>query len=95
MQPAVVRLVHRVIHACNSAGKPVSICGELAGDTNLTSLLLALGLRRFSVSRTSYASVVAGLARISLAKLIPQCEILLRLTTAAAIRSNLNDNAGV
>lgn len=94
MQPAVVRLVHRVIHACNTAGKPVSICGELAGDPNLTSLLLALGLRRFSVSRSSYASVVAGLAQISLEKLTPQCSALLKLSTAAAIRSSLNDSIG-
>jgi len=49
LHPAVLRLIADVIAACNAAGKPVSICGEMAGDPVMTRLLLGLGLRRFSM----------------------------------------------
>src|SRR5260370_15430736 len=31
MQPAVLRLIHQVATAGRSAGKPVTVCGEMAG----------------------------------------------------------------
>jgi phosphotransferase system enzyme I (PtsI) len=47
--PAVLHLIGHVIRTANKAGVPVSVCGEMAGDVRLTRLLLALGLRRFSM----------------------------------------------
>jgi phosphotransferase system enzyme I (PtsI) len=49
LHPAVLRLVADVIKACNRQGKPVSVCGEMAGDPELTRLLLGFGLREFSM----------------------------------------------
>ncbi|HZY16835.1 MAG TPA: phosphoenolpyruvate--protein phosphotransferase [Ramlibacter sp.] len=49
LHPAVLQLVARTIAECNAAGKSVSVCGEMAGDTTLTRLLLGLGLRSFSM----------------------------------------------
>ena len=49
LHPAVLRLVADVIKACNRRGKPVSVCGEMAGDPELTRLLLGFGLREFSM----------------------------------------------
>ncbi|WP_334135638.1 phosphoenolpyruvate--protein phosphotransferase, partial [Tepidimonas sp.] len=49
LHPAVLRLVADTIAACVEAGKPVSVCGEMAGDVTLTRLLLGLGLRSFSM----------------------------------------------
>ena len=50
LNPAVVKVVHRVIRAGREAGRKVSICGEMAGNFNYTQLLLGMGLRRFSMS---------------------------------------------
>jgi phosphotransferase system enzyme I (PtsI) len=50
MQPAVLKLIKRVIHEAKDQHKEVSICGEMAGDVRLTPLLLAFGLREFSMS---------------------------------------------
>jgi phosphotransferase system enzyme I (PtsI) len=49
LHPAVLRLVADTIAECNAQGKGVSVCGEMAGDTALTRLLLGLGLRSFSM----------------------------------------------
>ena len=48
--PAVLRMIATVIENAHRKGKPVSICGELARDTAMLPLLLALGVDSLSVS---------------------------------------------
>ena len=50
LSPPVLRVLQRVIQACNRAGKPVNLCGEMAGDPRSFVLLLGMGLRTFSMS---------------------------------------------
>lgn len=49
LHPAVLRLIAGTINAGQRLSKPVSICGEMAGDSKLTRLLLGLGLTEFSM----------------------------------------------
>ncbi|MDZ4731953.1 MAG: phosphoenolpyruvate--protein phosphotransferase [Xanthomonadales bacterium] len=49
LHPGVVRLLHYMFAACTETRMPVTVCGELAGDRRYTRLLLALGLRSFSM----------------------------------------------
>lgn len=49
MHPAVLRLIAHTINAGERVGKPVSICGEMAGDVRVTRMLLGLGLTGFSM----------------------------------------------
>jgi phosphotransferase system enzyme I (PtsI) len=49
LHPAVLRLIANTINAGERVGKPVAVCGEMAGDSNLTRLLLGLGLTHFSM----------------------------------------------
>lgn len=49
MHPAVLRLIAHTINRAESYGKPISVCGEMAGDARLTRMLLGLGLRCFSM----------------------------------------------
>ncbi len=49
IHPAVLQLIKMVIDAGNRADIPVSLCGEMAGNVKYTRLLLALGLRNFSM----------------------------------------------
>ncbi|PTJ25088.1 phosphoenolpyruvate--protein phosphotransferase [Staphylococcus simulans] len=51
--PAILRLVQRVIEASHAEGKWTGMCGEMAGDQTAIPLLLGLGLDEFSMSATS------------------------------------------
>ncbi len=55
--PAVLRLIHQTIAAAKTVGCPVSVCGEMAGDVAFTELLLAMGLRSFSMHPSQIAEV--------------------------------------
>jgi len=48
--PAVLRLLAQVIGACNAQGKPVTLCGEMAGRPRCFLPLFGMGLRRLSMS---------------------------------------------
>jgi phosphotransferase system enzyme I (PtsI) len=47
--PGVVQLLRHIFRSARELGVPVSVCGELAGERRYTRLLLALGLREFSM----------------------------------------------
>jgi phosphotransferase system enzyme I (PtsI) len=51
--PAVLRFIKKTIDAAHSAGLKAAMCGELAGDSSATELLLGLGLDEFSMSSVS------------------------------------------
>ena len=48
--PAVLKTIQHIIRTANRMEKSVSICGEMAGDTTYTRMLLGMGLRRFSMN---------------------------------------------
>jgi phosphotransferase system enzyme I (PtsI) len=50
LSPPVLRVLSRVIQSCNKAGKPVTLCGEMAGQPRAFVALLGMGLRSFSMS---------------------------------------------
>jgi phosphoenolpyruvate-protein phosphotransferase (PTS system enzyme I) len=57
LHPAVLHLIANTIRQCNEAGKSVSVCGEMAGDPNMTRLLLGMGLRSFSMHPSQILTV--------------------------------------
>lgn len=72
--PAMVRILGIIIDAFTAKGKPVSICGEMAGNPKAAVLLTGLGARKLSMSAASIAAVKAELAGVTLeqAKLMAQ-----------------------
>jgi phosphotransferase system enzyme I (PtsI) len=48
--PVVLRTIKKIIDDANLAGKPVSLCGEMAADTLAMPLLVGLGLESLSIS---------------------------------------------
>ena len=62
--PAVLQMLHQTIQQSNAAGKGVSVCGEMAGDVDFTELLLAMGLRSFSMHPARIASIKQRVLRV-------------------------------
>lgn len=57
VHPAVLRLIQITILAAAKYGKPVSVCGEMAGDIKLTRLLVGMGMRQLSMHPAHILSV--------------------------------------
>ncbi|MCW7539855.1 phosphoenolpyruvate--protein phosphotransferase [Aquabacterium sp. A7-Y] len=68
--PAVLRLVAGTISQARAAGKGVCVCGEMAGDSSFAPLLLAMGLRSFSMHPSQIASVKQRILRSDTQKLM-------------------------
>ncbi|SFM96726.1 phosphoenolpyruvate--protein phosphotransferase [Variovorax sp. OV329] len=67
--PAVLRLVADTIAECRRQNKAVSVCGEMAGDTSFTRLLLGLGLRSFSMHPSQILAVKQEVLRADVSRL--------------------------
>lgn len=74
LHPAVLQLVALTIAECLAQGKEVSVCGEMAGDTSLTRLLLGLGLRNFSMHPAQILAVKQEILRADTSKLTAWAE---------------------
>ena len=66
LHPAVLRALKEVVDASHSQGKPVSICGELAGDPTAALLLMAMGYDVLSMSVTNLLKVKSVIRSVSL-----------------------------
>jgi phosphotransferase system enzyme I (PtsP) len=84
--PAFLHALKRVADAAHAAGKPVTVCGEMAGDPLALPLLLGLGLTSLSISPGAADGVRDALERFDM----PACRELvgraLELSTADEIR---------
>ncbi|WP_132999104.1 phosphoenolpyruvate--protein phosphotransferase [Luteimonas arsenica] len=85
LHPAVMHLLHQVITTAKSQGKPVAVCGEMAGDALFTPLLLALGLEEFSLHPGTLLEVRRAVRDQDLAMLRSRAPALLRARDQAGI----------
>jgi phosphotransferase system enzyme I (PtsI) len=92
--PAVLGLVARTIRAANKRGRPVSVCGEFAGEPEATALLLGMGLRQFSMHPASLLRIKREVLHADAAKLASRVARLLRTDDpdrVRALRERLSD----
>ena len=53
LSPAALRMLRGVVRACDAAGVPVSVCGEMAGQPLEAMALVGLGFRSLSMTAAS------------------------------------------
>ena len=71
LHPAVLNLLAGVIRTAQQHEKPVAVCGEMAGDVDLTRLLLGFGLRNFSMHPAHVLTVKQRVLSTSLPDIAP------------------------
>jgi len=68
LHPAVLQALQNVVRDAHAEGKPVSICGEMAGDPAAAVLLMAMGFDSLSMNATNLPKVKWMLRQINLSK---------------------------
>ncbi|GFO64274.1 phosphoenolpyruvate--protein phosphotransferase [Geomonas paludis] len=87
--PAVLHSIKKVADAAAGAGKPASLCGEMAGEPINAVLLMGLGLRCFSLSAPNIPRVKEAVRRVSLQKAREIGDRVLAMESAQSIREYL------
>ncbi|RPH45957.1 MAG: phosphoenolpyruvate--protein phosphotransferase [Burkholderiales bacterium] len=87
--PAVLQLVAQTIRAGERAGKPVSVCGEMAGDLDATRLLIGMGLRAFSMHPASLLRIKREILRCDAGRLRTRVARLLAADDPMRVQSGL------
>ena len=77
--PALLHALQLIVHACKSAGKPVTVCGEMANDPGCALLLLGMGFDGLSISATAIPRVKWAIRSVSVARMKTLAEQALRL----------------
>ncbi|HYL22886.1 MAG TPA: phosphoenolpyruvate--protein phosphotransferase [Burkholderiales bacterium] len=89
LHPAVLTLVANTIQTATRGGMPIAVCGEMAGDLQLTRLLLGLGLRNFSMHPSQLLPIKERILRTSLSEVQAAAQRVLRNTDPAKTRELL------
>ena len=96
--PAVLSALQQVVDGAQAEGKPVSICGEMAGDPGAAILLMAMGYDVLSMNAASLLKVKSVLRNITLEVAEELLENVMQLDDTQLIRSAVDlalYNAGV
>ena len=87
LHPAVLRLLAWVVRTARERGKPVSVCGEMAGDAAFVPLLLALGLEELSMHPGPLLEVRRAIRACDLGELRARLPALMRARNRAGIEA--------
>jgi phosphotransferase system enzyme I (PtsI) len=87
--PAVFRLLEQVIAACVRRGKPVTLCGEMAGRPRCFLPLFGMGLRKVSMSPAFVPSIKELTRSVTVPIARHAAEQVLRMRTVGEIRGYL------
>ena len=91
--PAVVRLIHMTVQAANRHGRPVGVCGEMAGEPALVPLLVGLGVHELSVTPALIPAVKFLLRRLRLSEAQEIAQFALGCSTGLEIHQRSRELA--
>lgn len=89
--PAIIRALNRLVKNCHQHEKPISICGEMAGDPLTAILLMAMGFDTLSMSSSNILRVRKAICHTSFADAQNLLEEALNLNNPLYIKSLLEN----
>ncbi len=92
--PAVLHALVHVVQAAHEAGKPVAVCGEMAGNPALAVMLMAMGVDSLSMNASNLPRVKAAIRRISAAEAREVLEDVLEMDDARVINAYIRLKMG-
>ena len=90
LHPAIISVLGHIFSTAAKSRIPVAVCGEMAGDVELTRLLLALGLRRFSMHSAHLLDVKQRVLKTNLDDIRPVARKMLKATDPVKLRTLLD-----
>lgn len=91
LHPAVLRALAQIVDGAHRNGKPVGVCGELAGDPAAALVLLGLGVDSLSMSVGSLPRVKWVFRTLTRERARDLARQVLQMEKEAAIRALLNN----
>ncbi|SEW10740.1 phosphoenolpyruvate--protein phosphotransferase [Natrinema salifodinae] len=88
-EPAVLRAIERTVAAGQAGDAWVGMCGEMAGDPDLTDLLVGLGLDELSMSAVTIPDVKANIAAVETAAAETLADDATDAAASAAVRDRV------
>ncbi|HFD79660.1 MAG TPA: phosphoenolpyruvate--protein phosphotransferase [Gammaproteobacteria bacterium] len=92
LHPSVLRAIRQVARKAQEVGRPVSVCGEMAGDPGAALLLVAMGIDSLSMSAASLLRVKWALRSFSLQQARELLDEAWELEDGEAIRALLHSS---
>jgi phosphotransferase system enzyme I (PtsI) len=80
LHPSVLKLINMTLQAGRRANIPVAMCGEMAGDSRYTRLLLGMGLEEFSAHPSTLLEIKQIINKSKISELEKQVKKILHTT---------------
>lgn len=90
LHPAVIQAVYDTVRAAHSVDKPVSVCGEMAGDPAAVVLLVGMGINSLSMSASSLNRAKWVIRNLSRERAKQYLDEVLNMEDAPHIRAYLH-----
>jgi phosphoenolpyruvate-protein phosphotransferase (PTS system enzyme I) len=91
LHPSLLRLLAGVANAARTAGIPVTVCGEMAGEPMIAPVLIGMGIRELSMSAVSVPEVKALIRATHTQEAEALVQRIAKLGTAAEVRAMVAD----
>lgn len=85
--PSVLRSLQRLVTECHKYDKPISICGEMAGDPLSAVLLMAMGFNTLSMSSSNILRVRKAICNVSMSDAQTLLEQVLKMNNPLIVKS--------
>ncbi|MCH4248012.1 MAG: phosphoenolpyruvate--protein phosphotransferase [Acinetobacter populi] len=85
--PAILRALTKLVKECHQYDKPISLCGEMAGDPLTAILLMAMGFNTLSMSSSNILRVRKAICHVPMTDAQDLLEQVLKLNNPLMIKS--------